>query len=136
MPVTVEQYGRDPILMVTFTDELTPQIAHEMYIQSAYLAESIDADIIWRILDISQAQVGFGDVIHIVRYMNLDQPGNFADPRFHTVFAGRHPMASLIRDMLGKEAYGGVDIMIYPGLGEALMFAQEAVFGLSADNGV
>lgn len=136
MPVNVEQYGRDPILLVTFSEEMSPETTHQMYIASAQLAEDIAADTIWRVLDISKADVSFNDVINVVRYMNPEQPGTFADPRFRTVFAGRHPMASLLRDMLAKDTYGSIDITIYPGLGEALMFAQEAIFGLSADNGV
>lgn len=135
MPVTVEPYGKDPILLVTFTDEMTLETVSEMYHQSAALVETFNAERTWRIIDMMQTKPSFADIVNIVKNVHPEQPGSFSDPRIHTVFAGLHPMANLLRDLLAKDANGHADIMVYPGFGEALMFAMEDIYDRLARSG-
>ncbi|MEM6281220.1 MAG: hypothetical protein AAF787_03425 [Chloroflexota bacterium] len=135
MAIRVEQYSKEPILIVTMTETIALDDIDEMYRACADVRHSIGAPVMWRVIEMTQAQVTFADVMNVIRQLNAEQAGSFADPHMRTIFCGLHPMANLLRDMLAKPAHGGIDAPVMPGLGEALMFAQDEIYGF-ADSGM
>lgn len=132
MPVEVRQYEGAPILWTTFTGRFDLDTIYQMSQQSAALAAEIDSPQLWRLVDMSGADVTFADVIEMVKHMNPETPGCFTDPHIETVFSPFHPMAKLITEMLAKPQYGGVALRVFPGYGEALFYIQDEmdrVFG-------
>ncbi len=135
MSVKVEPYANDPILIVTFTGMVTIEDFDAIYRTSALYMTQSGAPLAWRLLDLTKAEVPFPVVMSVVRSFDPDAPGSFADPRIHTVFTEPHPMASLLRDLMLKATNGNMEMTVYPGLGEALMFAQEAIYNLRTGQG-
>ncbi|MEL6270380.1 MAG: hypothetical protein AAFV33_19735 [Chloroflexota bacterium] len=135
MAVQVEQYGNEPIVIVTMTKQVTFEDINDMYSACESVRVASGSPVMWRVIEMATAQVEFPDVMDVIRHLNPDQPGSFADPQMRTIFGGLNPMASLLRDMLAKKANGDIDAPVLPGLGEALMFAQDEIYGF-ADTGV
>jgi hypothetical protein len=134
MPVNVRQYEGSPILWTTFSGHFNVDAIYQMSEQTIAVASEINSPIFWRLVDLSQADVTFADVIEMVKRVNPARPGGFADPNIDTVFSPFHPMAKLIAEMLAKPQYGGATLRIFPGYGEALFYIQDEmdrVFGAS-----
>jgi hypothetical protein len=127
MPVEVQQYGNDPILLVTVQGDVSVADVRGMYQKSAALCADSEWPQFWRIIDISQSNIAFNDVMTLVKTLNPNVPGCFSDTRIRTIFAPSHPMARLTSDMLSKPQYGAIDTLVMPGLGEALIYVQDEI---------
>ncbi|MEO0561061.1 MAG: hypothetical protein AAF125_03035 [Chloroflexota bacterium] len=125
MTATVQQYGPDPILLVNFTGLFDVHAVSDMYRQCDVMAYEIDSPIIWRLIDMSMAEVDFSNVVAAVKSLDPHASGGFADERFHTYFCPSHPMAKLVIELTAKERYGAANLRMFPGLGEALLFVQD-----------
>lgn len=133
MSVEIQQYGHDPVLLVQFIDELSIDSVRQMYAESDALASQMDSPVVWRLIDISTTNATFADVMNLVKGHKTHTPGCFSDSRIRTVFCPSHPMARLLADMLAKPEYGNLDLPVFPGLGEALLFVQEELFNDAAN---
>ncbi len=125
MPVEVRQYEGAPILWTTFTGRFDLDTIYQMGEQSIALANEIQSPYFWRLVDLSNADVNFSDVIEMVKQVDPHMPGGFADPNIETMFSPFHPMAKLITEMLAKSQYGGAQLHVFPGYGEALFYIQD-----------
>ena len=104
MPVEVRQYEGAPILWTTFSGRFDMDAIYQMSDQTVAVASEINSPVFWRLIDLSQADVTFADVIDMVKQVDPALPGSFADPNIATVFSPFHPMAKLIAEMLSTLA--------------------------------
>lgn len=125
MSLQLQQYDKYPILLVQFTDAVTLSQVQAMYDACETLRRNQQHAAIWRLIDLSTANLRFNDVLDIIKAQDVGQAGSFADPNMHTVFCPPHPMARLIADLISKPQYGGREIPVFAGLGEALLYVQE-----------
>ena len=132
MAVQVEQHGREPILLVMFRGDNAHDAIAQMYAMTDDFLKQTAAPHVWRLIDLSQCNITFADVMGLVRNTYPDLPGSLADPRITSMFYTPDPMARLTSDLLQKQ---GVHVPVLPGLGEALIYAQELYYGMAADTG-
>jgi hypothetical protein len=127
MAVRIKQYGSEPVLMVNFEGQFQVEDVFEMFSQSETYFKGNQTSHTWRLIDLTQSNIQFADVIALVKHLPANRPGDFSDTRFMTIFCPSHPMARLLSELLAKASYGGVHTPIFPGLGEALLFVQDEI---------
>ncbi|MFZ4813487.1 MAG: hypothetical protein ACOYL5_03045 [Phototrophicaceae bacterium] len=125
MPVFADQYDKEPIILVRFEGEFSVNSFQVMCDLSAQYAERIPSPVLYRIIELANANAKFGDVLAVLKQVDQYQVGGIADPRIKTFFAGQDPMARLMSDMLAQKQFGGLYAPVMPGLGEALIYAED-----------
>lgn len=121
MPVTVEQYQDEPIIMASFSGLLDFDTVREMFAISADLIDAIGPPV-YRITDWRGISSTFSDMMQIFREAGQGFPGSSTDPRLHPVMVGRTEWSRLTRDAMLQEQFGGIDIPIFETVEEALEY--------------
>lgn len=136
MPFSIQQSEQDPILIIMADGQISLDEVRELYAESDRFYQQINFPVVWRILDITEADITFGDVITAVKQLSPDTPGSLSDPRFRSVFPTKHPMARLISNILAQPQFGSIDIPVVAGLGDALIYAHEEIQKLKSGDSV
>ncbi len=126
MPITVQQLGDDPIVLVTMEGSIAVQDIAKMYAQTAAIADKFARNT-YRIMDVDKAEITFDQLIKVVKNVGAGAPGSLGDPRIKAMFVGQNSMARLASDMLSQQQFGGLELPIFPGLGEALLWVNEQI---------
>ncbi|RMF80240.1 MAG: hypothetical protein D6737_08630 [Chloroflexi bacterium] len=124
MPVTVEQVGDEPIILVTVKGHLDVEIAKDTYRRVAEIADTIEGKII-RITDVREQETTFPEMIEIVKKAaGTGMAGSASDKRIMNVFVGRDAMARVARDLMSNEQHGGVQMPMFHTMEDAMQFAR------------
>lgn len=99
MPATVEQYGDESVIVLTFVGTINAEIVRDAFARCAEIAETIEG-MVYRISDIRQGEATFWDVLNVIAQVRERIPGASGDPKIKGVFVGSHPLARLYADFL------------------------------------
>lgn len=127
MGVLIQPYNDNPILMVTFSGKPDLSELQRMYQESAAFCYASNFPMVWRLINVEQADITFADVIQAFKLIDCSQPGAISDTQIHSLFTAPHPMARLISDMLAQDQFGNIFVPVLPGLGEALLYVQDEI---------
>jgi hypothetical protein len=119
MPITVERLPEKPILVATYTRQITLEDVKGMYEQSGRLAQDI-AGAIYRISDTREAKTSLIEILHIARVAGSEMPGSTSDPRIHVIFVGTNESTRMMVDVLRQPQYVGKQFAIFRSMEEAL----------------
>lgn len=119
MPFTAERVPNQPIVVCTIGPTVDgskdPVESHATTHQ--LLAD--EAGTLYRILDFSQVDVKFGDVV-----MGMSSDPGFKDPRMKTIMVGTHELVQLAAQSAAQEQYGNLDIKLFTSSADAIAAAQ------------
>ncbi len=101
MPVTVEKYPNEPILLVTVDGHLDAPMVRQLYSQIGELTEGMEAPI-YRITDVRKQETTFMEMMGIIKEATKDMPGTTSDPRIFNIFVGRDKMTMIARDVMQR----------------------------------
>jgi hypothetical protein len=119
MPITVERLPDQPILVATYTGQITLQDVKGMYEQSGRLAGDISGAV-YRISDTREAKTSLLEILRIARVAADDMPGSTSDPRIHVIFVGTNEATRMMVDVLRQPQYVGKQFAIFRSMEEAL----------------
>lgn len=120
MPATVEQYGDESIIVLTFIGTINAEIVRDAFMQCAEIADTIEG-MVYRISDIRQGEATFRDVLGVIAQVRARIPGASGDPRIKGVFVGTHPLAKLYADFLRQL---GIQTPFFKTVEEALDYVR------------
>lgn len=135
MAFEIQSYDPMPLLVVTFADRVTLDDFQRLYATCGRAAKQRAGVAVWRILDFGDAELDFSTVMAVVKQAQAQEPGQFTDSQFVTLLVGTHNMARLLSDLLAKDTNGGATLTVMPGLGEALLYAQDEIAAGAAGAG-
>lgn len=135
MAFEIQSYDPMPLVVVTFAGQVTLADFQEVYAACARAAAEHDGAQLWRILDFGDADLDFSTVMAVVKNARPGEAGEFTDPACVTLLVGTHNMARLLSDLFAKDTNGGASLTVMPGLGEALLYAQDEIAGGAAGAG-
>ncbi len=119
MPFTAERVPNQPIVVITIGPTVDgasdPVESHAATHQ--LLAD--ETGTVYRILDFSQVNVSFGDVV-----MGMNSDPGFRDPRMKTIMVGTHDLVQLAAQSAAQDQYGGRDIKLFTSAADAIAAAQ------------
>ena len=135
MPFDIRSYKPMPLVLVNFTGNVSAADIRAMYKACDEARRAYGASCLWRILNLTESELDFPTVMQIVKEAEPDKPGQFADAHIQTLLLSTHKMSRLLSDLFARESNGGASLTIMPGLGEALLYAQDEIFSNQAGAG-
>ena len=120
MPATVTRLPNEPIVVVKITPPADPQ--KEVGEVTQAIAEMFEGKEgpIYRINDFTDANLSFPVLVTGLALETQGLPGSFSDPRVKMVFVGTSDMVELGAKSMRQEQYGGLDILLFATLDDAL----------------
>lgn len=127
MAYTIEQLPDEPIIILT--NQSAPDEAElRNHINSiAALADQIDADHTYLIVDSRNVDLPFPLVIKLLQIHQEGGRGTASDPRITPVFVGSGAMIRLMRDIFAKHNVEQRALPLVQELDEALDFIRECI---------
>lgn len=119
MPITVKRLENEPILVATFSGEITVQDIAGMYEESSALIGDSDQRI-YRISDVRDATSNFVEMFGVIKIASTGQPGSTSDPRIQAYFVGTSTWITFARNTLRTPAFGGLQIAAFETIDSAL----------------
>ena len=123
MPVSVIKVENEPILIATFSGEVTTQDMKNMFQQSADLMGDTE-DAIYRITDARTATSNFMEMLGAIKEASTGQPGSTTDPRIHTTFVGTSTWITFARNALKSPKFGNLQMAAFPSMEEGLDYVR------------
>jgi hypothetical protein len=120
MSATVEQYGDESIILLTFVGTINAEIVRDAFAQCTEITETIEGTV-YRITDIRQGEATFRDVLGVIAQVRARVPGASGDPKIKGVFVGAHPLAKLYADFLRQF---GIQTPFFKTVEEALDYVR------------
>ena len=99
MPVHVDQVPDRPIIIATFSGDVTVEDVIEMFRVSAELLKSIPGNV-YRISDIRDAILTMDTILAAAKSTREHTPGSTADARIIPCFVGYNPLAQHYSDLM------------------------------------
>ncbi len=118
MAVKVEQIPGQPIIIATLSGDITTQMVHDMFAQSARLVDQIGGTV-YRITDIRQTEISFPELVQVLADSAKGQPGSPTDPRIRGMIVGTHGWSHFFVDSAEQDQYGTMKIPIFESLEDA-----------------
>ena len=120
MPASVTRVPNEPIVIVTITPP--PDPAHEVSKVAHTIATMFREETgpIYRVNDFTAVNLSFGELVVGLGLEAKGDPGTFTDPRIKTIFVGTSDMVELGAKSARQEHYGGLDILLFATLEDAL----------------
>ncbi len=120
MPADVTRVPNEPIVIVTITPP--PDPVSEVGEVARTIATMFRGETgpIYRINDFTAVNLSFGELVVGLGLETKGDPGTFTDPRIKTVFVGTSEMVELGAKSMRQEHYGGLDILLFATLEDAL----------------
>lgn len=119
MPVTVRRMENEPILIATFSGNVTAQDMVEMFRLSDALIEA-DEKQIYRITDVQTATSNFIEMLGAIKSASTGQPGSTTDPRIKAIFVGTSTWINFARNALKSPNFGGLQLAAFATIEDAL----------------
>ena len=97
MSLTVERLPDEPIIQVTITGRVTPDVIKEMFVQSAKFADEMGAETVYRVTDLRDIETTFTDLVLILaETTKAALPGSPVDPRFYGAMVGSQAPGAML----------------------------------------
>ncbi|MEQ8675042.1 MAG: hypothetical protein RLP44_19880 [Aggregatilineales bacterium] len=119
MPISVKRLENQPILIATFTGNITADDMAGMFEESNTLIGE-NEDHIYRISDVSNATSNFVEMFGVIKIASKGQPGSTSDPRIQAFFVGTSTWITFARNTLRAPAFGGLQIAAFETMDAAL----------------
>lgn len=117
----------EPIIIATYTKGQPPAEAIEEVIQyTAQLLDEVEG-VIYRIEDLTEADMTFGDAVQVMGAVTKNRPGSARDPRVKTLLVGAGTLLDLSAKAFQQTQYGGLQVPLYSSVEEALANARELI---------
>jgi hypothetical protein len=123
MPISVARLTHQPVLVATYTGQITVQDVKSMYEESGKLAQDITGAV-YRISDTREATTSLVEILRIAREAAQDMPGSTSDPRIHVIFVGTNEATRMMVDVLKQPHFVGKQFAIFRSMEEALTSVQ------------
>ncbi len=120
MDAVLTRLPDEPIVIVKIRPTLDPQ--KEVYEIADTIADMFaeEEGPIYRINDFTDMDLPFGGLVMGLGLETQGRPGSLSDPRIKTVFVGTSEMVELGAKSARQEHYGGLDILLFATLEDAL----------------
>ena len=102
MAVTIDILSDDPIVLVTFSTDITQADAHAVRQHAVTLMQD-HAGTIYQVYDVREATIDFATMMDIITEARRNQAGGLLDPSLQIVIVGRNAMIDIARDTVNKE---------------------------------
>ena len=118
MSATVQTIAHEPIIIMTFPDQLSAQDVADAYVKSVELAVEMGCSV-YRVIDVRAAASSYQDSIHTYHEIVKGVSAAAIYPELAAAFVGQPDMAAFFEDM-GAQAF-------FENLDNALTFARAQV---------
>lgn len=111
MAIQVEKFPDKKILLTTFQEPLDIRVDPEQALQeAASFSQAVDGSFI-RILDFSNVNMNFGDMV-VGMSFEKGREGGAYDPNVRTIFIGSGPMVEMgVTSLTSQEQFKGVTVL-------------------------
>jgi hypothetical protein len=102
MAVKIDLISDDPIVLVTFSADITQADVHAVR-QHAVTLKDDHTGTIYQVYDVREATIDFAGMMEIITEARRNQAGGLLDPSLQIVIVGRNAMIDIARDTVNKE---------------------------------
>lgn len=120
MAFSIIELPDEPIVIVTLDLPLDQHMEslHSLHVQLNHLVAEADGDLLYVVIDVSDQEVGFSDILIGLDVLENDPASWINYSYVQTVVAGSHPMVTIAKKRVFQHLR--IQIAVYPTLDDAL----------------
>src|SRR5689334_7724764 len=121
MPAVITQQPNEPIWVVKVSRPFDPVVhPREVAQHLAAAMPTFDSPVWYRILDFTNFEVNFSELMLAMGYERDGTPGTFSDPRTRTIYVSDSEIFRFSARSAEQGQYGGAKVSIFATVEEAL----------------
>ena len=127
MPIYVEKLEDEPIIFLTLQAPLRlPEEMRSAIDEIAHMIEQFYG-IYYRIVDVSDPDIRFNDIVMAIAESAKGKPGSMTDPRARNVYVGDGEIVDLLAGSPLHKQYNSREAYQFPTMDKALSYVRSAL---------
>lgn len=124
MPVSIELFSDEPILVATFTEPFKPREDLEKVAQHMVKILEDVPDILWRIDDTTFVEMTFTKLVEAMSAATRSKTGTVTDPRVELILVGTSETMKTAAKSMEQRQYGEVKVPLFTSRDDALAYVR------------
>lgn len=127
MPLKVDQFPGEPIVVFRFVSPSQPAADAELMRQSLLAAQPSAAGMLYFITDFTEAELSFSELMVGMAEFTHHIARDLKNKPFKAATVGTSEMIRLMAEAGRQEQYGSLEVPFYPTLSEALDYIRSQI---------